>query len=69
MRKNEACPRRVTQQTLFFMPRCSFYLTENLVRANWDKRSLSQAGILGNSLDCILGDAGAEGGAPPLRSA
>jgi hypothetical protein len=48
------CRQRVTQQTLFYLPYCTGEVTDNILKANWDRNILSKVGILGNSFGQLL---------------
>jgi hypothetical protein len=43
-----------TQSTLFYMPYCPCFTTEDLLDDNWDRNALVNIGILGLSLDDVL---------------
>ncbi len=50
MSREQGQASQVAQQpTLFFMPHCSFELTESLLQVNWDTGTLPNVAILGNS--------------------
>lgn len=49
---DEGASRRVNSPTLFYMPFAPFYLTDNVVRANWDV--LERVTIIGNPLRWVV---------------
>lgn len=49
---NEHALRRVHCHTLFYMPFAPFYLTDNLLRANWDV--LDKVAVIGNPLNWVV---------------
>jgi hypothetical protein len=48
-REHTVAKRRATGPTVFFMPHCGKELYDNLLWANWDKDSLANVVIVGNS--------------------
>ena len=53
---NEQCRRTVDRPTLFFMPRCPFFLFDNLLAANWNSANMKKMIILGNSFLRLVQD-------------
>ena len=41
-------------KVLFYLPHCPKALTNNILKANWCRRSLASAYILGNSFDSVV---------------
>ncbi|CAG8440057.1 10460_t:CDS:2 [Funneliformis mosseae] len=48
---NEKAKRKITNQTLFYMPHCPIGLYNNVIASNWEKKKLEKIILVGNRLD------------------